>query len=145
MLVGGAYQSWFEPGGAQAPAYRVARTDLPFFANTGWKVGDAAANVVGYEWDNRDPDGDGRRLWDPVRSFDPSLAQDRISVLFHGEATDADGHPGLAEATYFKSAAGAQVFNAGSVRWSWGLGKEGVANPAFRTFNENLVRMLSAR
>ena len=27
----------------------------------------------------------------------------------------------------------------------WGLGKEGFVNPAFRRFNENLVRTLSAR
>jgi hypothetical protein len=64
-------------------------------------------------------------------------------VLFRGEAIDADGQGGVAEATYFHSRAGAQVFNAGSVRWDWGLGKEGVAQPAFRRFNENLVRALS--
>jgi hypothetical protein len=37
------------------------------------------------------------------------------------------------------------VFNAGSVRWVWGLGKEGFAQPAFKRFNENLVRALSGR
>ena len=67
-------------------------------------------------------------------------------MLFRGEAlAEADGSRGLAEATYFRSPAGAQVFNAGAVRWAWGLGKEGFVKPAFQRFNENLVRALSRR
>ncbi|MEO8812619.1 MAG: N,N-dimethylformamidase beta subunit family domain-containing protein [Caulobacteraceae bacterium] len=144
MLIGAAYQGWFEPASPQRPPYRVARTDLPLFAGTGWKVGDTAADVVGYEWDNRDPDGDGKRLWKAGVSQLPAIDEARISVLFRGEAIDADGKPGVAEATWFQSSAGAKVFDAGAIRWAWGLGKEGFAQPAFRTFNENLVRMLSA-
>ena len=143
MLVGGAFQNWFEAGSPKRPPYRVARTDHPFFAGTGWKVGDVAADVVGYEWDHRDPDGDGKRLWDPARSIDPPIDPARISVLLRGDAVGDDGEPGVAEATLFKSPAGAQVFNAGSVRWVWGLGKEGFANPAFIRFNENIIRGLS--
>jgi hypothetical protein len=145
MLLGGAYQNWFEPGGPQRPAYRVARADLPVFAGTGWSVGDVAAEVVGYEWDNRDPDGDGRRLWDAAHSLDPGVDLAGIQVLFRGEAVGEDGAPGVAEATLFRSPAGAQVFNAGSIRWAWGLGKTGFVNAAFQRFNENLVRDLSRR
>lgn len=145
MLMGGGYQNWFQPDGPQRPSYKVARTDLPFFAGTGWKVGDVAADVVGYEWDNRDPDGDGKRLWDAARSLDPAIDPAAISVLFRGEAIGDDGRPGVAEATYFRSPAGARVFNAGAVRWAWGLGKEGFVTPAFQRFNENLVRALSRK
>ncbi len=145
MLLGGAYQGWFEPAGAQRPSYKVVRTDLPFFKGTGWKVGDLAAEVVGYEWDNHDPDRDGRRLWDARRSHDPAIPEASVRVLFRGEALDAEGQPGAAEATYYQSDAGAKVFNAGSVRWSWGLGKAGFANPSFQRFNENLVRGLAAK
>lgn len=145
MLMGGAYQNWFEPASPQRPAYKVARTDLPFFAGTGWKVGDTAAEVVGYEWDNRDPSGDGARLWDKARSRISAIDAAAIQVLFRGQAIDAEGRPGVAEATYFTSPAGARVFNAGSVRWAWGLGKPTFANPAFIRFNENLVRALSAK
>ena len=144
MLMGGAYQSWFEPASAQRPDYKVARTDLPFFEGTGWKVGDIAAPVVGYEWDNRDPEGDGDRLWDKSSRIAP-IDPKRIKVLFQGEAVDDHGDKGLAEATYFESPAGARVFNAGTVRWVWGLGKPGFVNPAFQRFNENLVRALSRR
>jgi hypothetical protein len=145
MLMGSAYQNWFQPDGPQRPSYKVARTDLPVFAGTGWKVGDVAADVVGYEWDNRDPDGDGKRLWDAARSLEPTIDPARISVLFRGEAIAEDGSRGVAEATYFRSPAGAQVFNAGAVRWAWGLGKEGFVNRSFQRFNENLIRALSRR
>ncbi len=145
MLMGGGYQGWFEPASDQAPAYRVARDRSPLFAGTGWKVGDEAAPVVGYEWDNRDPDGDGARLWSAGRSRIAPIDPAAIEVLFRGEAVDAEGKPGVAEATLYRSAAGAEVFNAGSVRWAWGLGKPGFTNAPFRRFNENLVRRLIRR
>jgi len=143
MLTGGAYQSWFDPGGPLRYPYLVARTDLPFFDGVGWRVGDAIGDVVGYEWDNRDPDGDGKRLWDKARSHNAEIPAADIQVLFHGAPVDVDGDTGRAEALYWRSAAGAQVFSAGSIRWAWGLGKEGFAQPAFQRFNENLVRALS--
>ena len=144
MLLGGAFQNWFDAASGQRPSFRVARNDLPFFVGTGWNVGDPAADVIGYEWDNRDPAGDDRRLWDAKRSHNAPIDPGSIKVLFRGEATDADGKPGLAEATYFESPAGAKVFNAGTVRWSWGLGKPGFEQAAFQRFNENLVRLLAA-
>jgi hypothetical protein len=143
MLMGVAYQNWFEEAGPTRVPYLVASTEAPFFEGTGWKAGDIAADVVGYEWDNRDPAGDGQRLWDKARSHNAPIPAADIQVMFRGEPTGVDGQKGLAEAVYFRSRAGAQVFSAGSVRWAWGLGKEGFVNPAFRWFNENLVRRLS--
>jgi hypothetical protein len=140
MLMGVAYQSWFPPT-EEGPRYTyyVASTDAPFFTGLDYKVGDAAADVVGYEWDNRDPDGDGQRLWDRERSHIASLPQESIKVLFQGSPTDADGKPGRAEAVYFRSPAGAKVFTAGSIRWAWGLGKSGFEREGFKRFNENLI------
>lgn len=145
MLMGAAYQGWFDATGPQRPGYFVQRTDLPFFDGVGWSVGDLAAEVVGYEWDNRDPLGDGQRLYDPARSHIALLPADRIEVLFRGEPIDANGQPGVAEAVYFESPAGAKVFDAGAIRWAWGLGKEGFVRPAFQRFNENLIRALVGR
>jgi hypothetical protein len=111
----------------------VARTDLPFFDGTGWKVGDVAADVVGYEWDNRDPDGDGKRLWDAARSLDPAIDPASISVLFRGEAIADDGSHGAAEATYLLISrvrrCSTRVRCAGL-----GLGRR-VSRPAFQRFN----------
>ncbi len=142
MLLGGAYQSWFDPSSGQRPAYRVASTDLPPFQGVGWAEGDIAADVVGYEWDNRDPDGDGARLHDPARSINAAIDPAAVKVLFRGEAVDSAGKPGRAEAVYYRSAAGAKVFDAGAIRWAWGLGKPGFANLKFRQFNENLIAWL---
>jgi hypothetical protein len=140
MLMGAAYQSWFQPWeNGPRYSYFVESTDAPFFAGVDYKVGDAAAEVVGYEWDNRDPDGDGKRLWDKDSSRIALLPQDSIKVLFRGEPVDEDGKPGRAEAVYFRSAAGAKVFSSGSIRWAWGLGKPGFEREAFKRFNANLV------
>jgi hypothetical protein len=141
MLMGAAYQSWFLTGAGDAPkfSYRVERVDLPFFEGTGLRAGDELAEVVGYEWDNRDPKGDGRRLWDEEHSAIPVLPLDSIQVLFSGRPVDRLGRPGLAEAVYFVSPAGAKVFNSGSIRWAWGLGRAGFEREPFKRFNENLV------
>jgi hypothetical protein len=138
MLAGVAYQSYFPSYSQARYPYRVARTDLPFFDGTGCAVGDVFADVVGYEWDNRDPNGDGKRLWDPVKSRIPLLPAERIQVLFTGAPTDLNGQPGLAEAVFFTSPSGAKVFSSGSIRWAWGFGKPSFEQPAFRRFHENL-------
>ena len=100
--------------------------------------------MIGYEWDNLDPEGDGRRLWQAGKSLIPAIDSHRIQVLFIGSAISADGARGRAEATYFVSPAGAKVFNAAAIRWAWGLGKEGFVTAPFQRFNDNLVRALSA-
>ena len=91
---------------------------------------------------NVDPVGDGKRLYEPGKFRNALLPAKDIKVLMRGEATDIDGKPSIAEAVYYESPAGAKVFNAGTIRWSWGLSKEGSVEPAFLKFNENLVRNL---
>jgi hypothetical protein len=141
MLMGVAYQSYFNA--AAVPPIRcpyfIARTDLPFFEGTGYRVGEPIGDMVGYEWDNTDPDGDGRRLWDPERSRIPALDPAAIKVLFTGNPVDIDGKPGKAEAAYFVSPAGAKVFSSGSIRWAWGLGAPGYEQERFKLFNRNLL------
>lgn len=140
MLAGVAYDGWFSPeaAGLHYP-YIVATTDAPFFAGLDYKPGDVAADVVGYEWDNRDPADDGRSLWDGERSRIALLPRDSLRVLFHGEPVDAGGVKRRAEAVWFRSPAGAKVFSAGSIRWAWGLGKPGFEQETFKRFNANLV------
>jgi hypothetical protein len=142
MLMGVAYQSWFSPSGnpPQHAPYTVVSTDAPFFEGTDYKPGDFAADVVGYEWDNRDPYNNGARLWDKGRSHIPELPADRLQVLFRGTPLDVWGRRSLAEAVFFTSPSGAKVFSSGTIRWAWGLGKPGFTQPAFQKFNENLIR-----
>jgi hypothetical protein len=139
MLIGVAYQDWFSPDLGGVPYY-VASTDAPFFAGTGYEVGDMAADVLGYEWDNRDPARDGRRLFAEGRSLIRPIPADHLKVLFRGSASGESTQHGIAEAVYFESSAGARVFSSGTIRWCWGLGKPGFVREPFKRFNENLVR-----
>jgi hypothetical protein len=139
MLAGAAYQSYFDFASPNRVPYRVVDGRSRFFAGTGLRRGDTLAGVVGYEWDNTDPNGDGRRLWVEGVSQIPVLPRERIEVLLNGEAVDVDGQNGLAEAVYFESPKGGKVFTAGSIRWSWGLGKPGFESDPFKKFNENVL------
>jgi hypothetical protein len=94
---------------------------------------------VGCEPFNRDPNGDGRRLWEQGHSRNAQIPSDAAQVLFIGNPIDHQGRQGLAEAVYLETPAGAKVFNAGSTRWVWGLGKPGFESESFKKFNENLV------
>jgi hypothetical protein len=142
MLTGSAYQSYFEASAEPAIEYPylVARTDLPFFSGTGYEIGESIGNLVGYEWDNTDPEGDGGRLWDASRSYISPIDPSEIKVLFAGSPVDIDLKSGKAEAVYFVSKAGAKVFNAGSIRWCWGLSKPDFEQEKFKAFNRNLLQ-----
>jgi len=144
MLMGVAYQGYFHPETEEAPRYPyfVENPSLPFFQGTGFKQGDKIDAIVGYEWDNRDPAGDGQSLWDSTKSRVSHIQSqiEKMSVLFKGKPIDFEGQEGTAEAIYFQSKAGAKVFSAGTVRWVWGLGKGGVENEKFKSFNKNLIK-----
>ena len=131
-------------------AYYVENAQSPFFEGTGYKKGDFVAEVIGHEWDNRDPEAeyptpgeslveDATRLWNERRSRIDSIPLDQIQVLFVGYPIDLFDRKGRSEGVYFESPAGAKVFNAGTTRWSWGLGKEGYTQEKFQRFNRNLV------
>jgi hypothetical protein len=139
MLMGVGYESWFPGNKGEMVSYHVQADGHRLFEGTGYKKGDPIGNVIGYEWDNRDPGRDGNRLWDAEKSQIAELPLDSIQVLFSGKVIDHAGAEGKAEAVYFVSEAGAKVFSSGSIRWPWGLTKEGFAEPAFRMFNHNLV------
>jgi hypothetical protein len=135
------FQGWFDPNATPTITYPylVARTDLPFFAGTEYKVGDVIGDIVGHEWDNRDPLGDGQRLWDAKISRIPSIDPSSIMVLFTGSPIDVNGRLGKAEAVYFVSEAGAKVFSSGTVRWALGLGAPSFEREPFKIFNRNLL------
>jgi N,N-dimethylformamidase beta subunit-like, C-terminal len=142
MLMGVAYQSYFAAESDLKFPYLVSRTDLPFFEGVGYQKGDAIGNIVGYEWDNTDPNGDGKRLWDPEKSQIRQIDPVSIKVVFTGSPVDLDGKQGKAEAVYFVSEAGAKVFSTGSIRWAWGMGKPHFEEERFKKFNFNLLMHL---
>ncbi|MFP3942319.1 MAG: N,N-dimethylformamidase beta subunit family domain-containing protein [Alphaproteobacteria bacterium] len=130
--------------------YRVANTAFPFFEGTGYRQGEIAGEIIGHEWDNRDPEaeyacpGEARvegatRLWREGSSHIEPIPAERIKTVFSGETVDSAGRKGLAEAVYFESDAGAKVFSSGTNRWTWGLCKAPYTNEKFRRLNRNLI------
>ena len=145
MLMGVAYQNYFEAASDAKYPYYVNRIDFPFFRDTGYKIGDRVGDIVGYEWDNTDPNGDGKRLWDPKKSQIEPIDPKTINVLFTGSPVDLKGQRGKAESVYFVSKVGAKVFSTGSIRWAWGLGKPSFETQQFKLFNQNLLMHLLDR
>ena len=143
MLMGVSFQSWFPDESSQRYPYYVATNNVshPLFAGTGYRQGDAIGDIIGYEWDNTDPSPQKNRFWDEHTSRIPFLPKEKILVLFSGQAINTRGIKSKAEAVYFESDAGGKVFSSGTIRWPWGLTKEGFQQDAFKQFNRNLIEV----
>lgn len=98
--------------------YRVVAANLrdPWFANTGFKAGDAVKGAVGYEWDSVAPECQGKL---------PGL-----TALFHYAGHPTPQKPGVytstfhstdADAVRYVAPSGATVFAAGSIDFGWAL------------------------
>ncbi len=135
MMMGVAFQG----AGRKRQLYFVASTDSYLFSGTGYEPGELVGPIVGHEWDNLDPLGDGKRLYVEGVSAIPALPKSSLKVLFQGEPRNDNGKKQKAEAVYFVAESGAKVFSAGSVDWIKGLAMEGEAGDKFRKFNENLL------
>ncbi len=140
MLMGVGYESYYKNPDNRFPYYvSTTQKDFPFFKNTGYKKGEYVGDLIGYEWDNTDPEDDGSRLWNAEESQIPLLPRTSLHVLFSGDVVNWEGEKSIAEAVYFKTKAGAKVFSSGSILWVWGLGKLGYEQKAFKQFNKNLI------
>jgi hypothetical protein len=138
MLLGVGYQSNLAHRRLERAdlVYRVVSTELPFLRGTGYEPGDEIGALIGHEWDSIDPEAHfappgetlvpgATRLWAPERSLIPALDEDSLHLVCSGSVEDSIGRQGEAHAVYFTSPAGARVFSAGTLRWSWGLGRAG--------------------
>ncbi|MCU1281091.1 MAG: hypothetical protein JWM53_4637 [bacterium] len=73
----------------------------PWFADTGFSASDQLVGIVGHEWDG-------------VNKMCPDNA--RLTTFF-----TYSGKPADAASTRYKASSGATVFNAGTLRFAWGL------------------------
>jgi hypothetical protein len=138
QLMGVGYQYYLD--GPQRFPYFVVDSSLWLFEGTGYRTGDSIGDLVGHEWDNRDPEGDGARLYTPGVSKHGELAGADPTLVLQGEPIDAKGRKGLAEAVLFESAAGARVFSSGTTDWGRGMSLlDGEESQRFRQLNRNLV------
>jgi hypothetical protein len=78
------------------------------------------------------------RLWAEGHSSIPRLPAEPIRLVLKGVVTSAG--VGDAEAVYFESPAGGQVFSAGTIAWGRPLGHPDAIDERFRKLNENLIR-----
>jgi hypothetical protein len=93
------------------------------YAGAGVVDGDAIPGIVGYETDRTD-------------AHTPAGAV----VLARSPVTDVNGRGDVHEAVVRDLPGGGFVFAAGTIEWSWGLSKPGVADARVQRFTENVLR-----
>jgi hypothetical protein len=92
------------------------------YDGTGLKDGDAIPGIVGYETDRTD-----------------AATPPETLVLAHSPVVDVFGRSDVQEAAV-RDVGGAFVFGAGTIEWSWGLAKPGVADARVQRITENVFR-----
>ncbi|MEO5368105.1 MAG: hypothetical protein H7831_17485 [Magnetococcus sp. WYHC-3] len=135
-LLGIAYDNSHFPRGAhRGEALQVAAATHRLFTGTGLNQGDKLPGLLGYEWDLIPAP------WRWGRTTRPFLRPGTtLDVLFRGRATNKHNKNVYMHSVYYESQAGAKVFSAGTLQWSWGLGRPDVRHPGFMRFNANLIR-----
>jgi hypothetical protein len=121
-LLGIGYHSWNGPDPA---AWIVKNASAWPYEGTGVKDGDAIPGIVGFETD---------------RTIDNGRTPPGVTILAESPVVGHDGGTDLHQAAVRDTPGGAFVFAAGTIEWSWGLSKEGVADPRVQRITENVFR-----
>jgi hypothetical protein len=100
-LVGTMYESWMLFG----MSWTARDVSHAMYEGTGMRPGDSIPQLVGYEYD---------------RTFELDTPSP-VTVLARSAVVDAEGKPGVSEATAYTAPSGALVFGAGSIYWPLGL------------------------
>jgi hypothetical protein len=121
-LLGVGYHSW----DVDAPAPWVVKNASAWpYEGTGVKDGDAIPGIVGYETD---------------RTIENGRTPPGVTVLAESPVFGHDGGTDLHQASVYDLPNGAFVFAAGTIEWSWGLAKDGTADPRVQRVTENVLR-----
>lgn len=100
-LVGAMYESWMLFG----MPWTVFNAAHPMYQGTGLHDFDTIPQLVGYEYD---------------RTFEGG-APGKVTTVSRSPLIDAEGKPGLSEATIYTAPSGAFVFDAATIYWAHGL------------------------
>jgi DNA-binding beta-propeller fold protein YncE len=92
--------------------------------------GDTLSHVVGYEWD---------------RVQTPALAPPSLEVISSSPVVDHFGLPDVSDVTAYYPTSSSLVFSAGTISWSWGLGKPGFEDPRIQRMTENVLSRAGLR
>ncbi len=104
----------------------VAHHDAWPYDGTGAADGDTIPGIVGYETDRTDG----------------SMPNGTV-VLSNSPVTDVFGHADVQQGAIRDLPGGAFVFAAGTIEWSWGLSKQGVADRRVQRVTENVFSRAS--
>ncbi|MFL5627014.1 MAG: N,N-dimethylformamidase beta subunit family domain-containing protein [Ktedonobacteraceae bacterium] len=105
-LLGSMWAGQFTPRKGGFP-WVVADASSWVFAGTGLRDGASLPGLVGYEYDQVNPNY-------PIPKGVEILAASPVT-------DDINNKPDMANATLYTATSGARVFNAGTFEWSWGL------------------------
>lgn len=112
-ILGSMYASYW-PTDQGAFPWVVTDASSWVFTGTGLKDGDSLKGLVGYEYD---------------RVFSEFPKPAGLTILSASPVVDVNKLHDIANATIYTAPGGAQVFNAATIEWSWGLDSYESANP----------------
>jgi len=110
-LMGVHFGGMVDPFGPQFP-YTVKNSRNWVYRDTGFRDGDQAAHIVGYEFDNAD-------------SGVPPPANIAYDMLSHSLVVQTDGAGAVGNSVIYQAPSGAWVFAAGTIEWAFGLDSYG--------------------
>lgn len=118
-LIGVMYQSRSELDGFPQV---VTQPGHWIYEQTGVHAGDVLSNIVGAEWDGVFPS-----------------SPKNVEVVAHAITYDHLGLSSPADVTVYAPTPRSFVFAAGSIDWSWGLGRPGYADARIERMTENVL------
>jgi hypothetical protein len=132
-LIGVQYSGWNNGAAAYAQPFVAQNTWHWLYEGTGLHDGDHIERIVADEIDRRFPEALG-----------PPALRGTDTVLGASPFVRFDGKRDLAQTTIYQAPSGAWVFASGTMAWSWGLSRDGIANRAIQRMTANLLhRFLS--
>jgi len=97
-----------------------------FYRGTGMAKGSKIAGIVGIETDFR-------------HSAIPFPESEESYVLAQSPTVNRYDGPGIQEAALYEAPSGAWIFDAGTIQYTWGLGRAGVVDPRAQAMTTNLM------
>ena len=124
-LIGVAYSTWLFRSWETSPGdtWIVANARAWPYEGTGVHEGDKISGIVGYEIDHTD------------QGTSPGTV-----ILSSSPVVDVLGRANLQQGAVRDVESGAFVFAAGTIEWSWGLSKPGIADARVQRITENVFR-----
>ncbi|GEM_PF-2959671 len=116
----------FSADGSTNRDYVVINSEHWVYAKTGLSDGTHLPGLVGYEADALFPDY-------------PQPESSNYTLLSASPFTGENGEEVTANSSIYQAPSGAWVFATGTMSWSWGLNRDGLANPAIQTTTANIL------